>query len=362
MDLSLFKSQNEASKQFLIAFTAILWWDWLAMLPSEVRSFWRARWTYMKTAYMLKRVFWIEPLGLIYVVFITDVILAIRVWAIYDRNRKMGFALCTLLFIDLSLMIGAGTQIRPTLLPAELRDLLDFHGCIAGNYTEGQKGMVLVLSSVPLAMSTILLLLTLYRSYRLSKDCGGIKIPLLQKIVSSGTQVYAVILVSNLINVYFYAQSNPTIKAFGVPCCVVLSSVLSCRLALALFEPANPRPVTSWNDDRPGESSSLGQRITRSFRLRRDAVVRADDGARTRTGSGSGQRGTATRSGASVVPSLVVHLERNESDGSVKTEGKVGQVVVEDVSSRGEAGEARWSSMRDDERERRVSGDPSQNV
>ena len=53
--LETIRSQTIASHQYLIAWTTILVWDWLALLPSEYRYIWKARWTPLKIVFLLNR-------------------------------------------------------------------------------------------------------------------------------------------------------------------------------------------------------------------------------------------------------------------------------------------------------------------
>ena len=53
--LETIRSQTIASHQYLIAWTTILVWDWLALLPSEYRYIWKARWTPLKVVFLLNR-------------------------------------------------------------------------------------------------------------------------------------------------------------------------------------------------------------------------------------------------------------------------------------------------------------------
>jgi hypothetical protein len=51
----LVRSQNTAAKSFIIVWTAILYWDWLATLPLEVPYIWRAKTTPLKIIFLLQR-------------------------------------------------------------------------------------------------------------------------------------------------------------------------------------------------------------------------------------------------------------------------------------------------------------------
>lgn len=56
MDLDLIKRQTTAQIQDLIAFTAVMIWDWLSMFPAEYRHIWKApRFTPIRLVYIANR-------------------------------------------------------------------------------------------------------------------------------------------------------------------------------------------------------------------------------------------------------------------------------------------------------------------
>ncbi|GAA6060793.1 hypothetical protein JCM10212_005442 [Sporobolomyces blumeae] len=299
MDPALIKFQVQASNQYLIAFTAILIWDTLAMLPTEMRHIWQ----------ICKRVFWLETLCLVYVILATDIILAIRVYAMWQRTRSVGTMLVAMIFVEAGLLVGSATQVRPLILPDAFKEYLNFHGCVAGDFAPGMNFVPLLLASAPMVVNSILLFATVYRSYKVSRDCGGIKIPLLERMARDGLQYYVAITATNLVNIYFYAQSNPTIRDFNICASLVLSSVLSCRLALALFEPAaEPSTFAGQSDKpttfvRPGPSSSG---------LLRPRNGRADD----EEGCVRGRQGGRLDSTSTSLDPTTGQLERSENGGS----------------------------------------------
>ncbi|GAA5823347.1 hypothetical protein JCM5353_008242 [Sporobolomyces roseus] len=293
MDLNLYQRQIIASKQYLIVWTTLMYWDWFILFSKEYRHIIKARWTPLKVAYLLNRygtliggtastimvlatikpstcdrIHWIETLSLTLTVFITDVVLAIRIYAMYGRTKKALVALSTLLAIELAWMVGAGTQIIPVVVPVPIRRYIGLNGCVLGTYRPGSfEGIVTFYSCAPFCINTILLGATFYKNYRIQKETGK-SLPVMQRMLADGLQYYVVITVFNFLNLYFYTQDNPTLKGFNVPAVMVTSSTMSCRLALSLFD-TKPAAVASRNQtyQAPRTISTGGKRLSRTSRV-----------------------------------------------------------------------------------------------
>lgn len=54
-DFSLIRFQNDAANSYLIAWTAILFWDWLILVRLETVYIWKAKTTPLKIAFLLQR-------------------------------------------------------------------------------------------------------------------------------------------------------------------------------------------------------------------------------------------------------------------------------------------------------------------
>lgn len=54
MDLNLYQRQIVASKQYLIVWTSLMYWDWFILFHKEYKHIIKARWTPLKAAYLLK--------------------------------------------------------------------------------------------------------------------------------------------------------------------------------------------------------------------------------------------------------------------------------------------------------------------
>ncbi|GAA5952251.1 hypothetical protein JCM3765_001920 [Sporobolomyces pararoseus] len=255
------KSDIYASLIYLVVFTALAVWDWMILLPLEWRYIYRAKWSPLKVLYLFnrygvlvltsictalimsrvpqhicKRTAWIETFTLVYAMLITDAILMLRVYAVYDRSRTAAVSLGVLLAFEVSALIVAGAQTRPLILPPAITDYLVFPGCLAGQTSDRHgKGILWLLSGAPLIVNTVLLSATFYRNWKM-KQTTGRTVPIMQRLLRGGVQYYAAILVFNLLNCYFWLQSNPVMRSFNICANVVVSSIASCRLVLSLFD------------------------------------------------------------------------------------------------------------------------------
>ncbi|GAA6009769.1 hypothetical protein JCM11491_001092 [Sporobolomyces phaffii] len=258
--IATIRAQLDAADSYLIAWTAILYWDWLSTLPKEIEFIWRAKVTPLKVAFLAQRygtlvfmataatllladvptsvcskIFWLETLGLDYVLLSTDVLLSIRVLALYENSRKVFIGLLLLLVTEMSLLILAATQVRALKLPP----VLGVDSCIPGDPPGTNEQMALLFYVAPFVVNALLLLATFYRSWSITKQLQGVKLPILQHLVKDGALYFACITIVNAVNVYFYNQPYDAIKSFNVCAVVALSSALSCRLALSLHDKAS---------------------------------------------------------------------------------------------------------------------------
>lgn len=143
----------------------------------------------------------------------------------------------------MSLLILAATQVRGECTPPlpiwqrspsrdtalKLPPILGVNSCIAGDPpgTNEQMALLLyvlvfrippnkpsltaashVLSYVaPFVVNALLLLATFYRSWSITKQLQGVKLPILQHLVKDGALYFACITIVNAVNVYFYNRT-----------------------------------------------------------------------------------------------------------------------------------------------------------
>ncbi|GAA5958202.1 hypothetical protein JCM3765_002846 [Sporobolomyces pararoseus] len=248
-------------KEYAIVWFTVLVWDTLATLPSEWRYIHKAKWTPLKVMFLINRwytiaaqastaflllaplspntcrkIFWGFATDGIAVMFFCDCIIAIRVYAVYEKSRKMLYVLVAMLAADLGLMVGAATQLRPVIYSPELREALQFEGCAAaipnGKYT---WLISIIYWSPPLIFNFVALALIFHRNFELSRQAG--RIPILQRMLKDGLFFFSVIVAANLVNVILVAsQTSPALKNFNIPASLTLTSLMCSRLVLSLHQ------------------------------------------------------------------------------------------------------------------------------
>ncbi|GAA6060134.1 hypothetical protein JCM10212_001431 [Sporobolomyces blumeae] len=251
-------------KQLVIVWFTVLLWDTISTFPSEYKYIWKAsseaKWTPLKLAFLINRywtvcaqastallllapiapstcnkIFWGFATDGISIMFFCDCIVAIRVYAVYERSRKILVVLATMLFLDLGMMIGAASQLRPVVYPPQVLAALDFKGCAAAIPNSEFSWLISILYwSPPLLFNGIALGLILNRNLELSKQGG--RVPILQRMLRDGLFFFLVIMAANLINVVFAAQSNLAQKNYNVPAALTLTSLMASRLVLSLHQ------------------------------------------------------------------------------------------------------------------------------
>jgi len=55
LDIEGIRGQVVSQQQYVIVWTALLYWDWLALIPLEYKYIWKARWTWLKLIFLLNR-------------------------------------------------------------------------------------------------------------------------------------------------------------------------------------------------------------------------------------------------------------------------------------------------------------------
>lgn len=164
--------------------------------------------------------------------------------------------------------------------------------------------------SSPAWTNAILLGMTVYRSWKITRELDGIKLPILKRFVHDGVLYFIAITAVDLGNIYFISREplpffSPSdreiltdfyilsgssekaeaFKGFNTSASIVVSSTLSCRLALSLFDqkptstlslgpivsmptlhPIDPSRVQEVQDSPPGKSSRTQSRISQGWK------------------------------------------------------------------------------------------------
>jgi hypothetical protein len=146
-----------------------------------------------------------------------------------------------MLFIQAVYFAFIAAILGPHQFPEELSELVDFYGCFVEPRDEDKYEVIAgLLPIAPLFFDLVIVILTIHRSLMLKQRAGS-AMPLLRKIVGSGSFYFIVISVSNLANVVLYAVTNPgpSLETFHSGPSDALTSILCCRLVLSLFDPAS---------------------------------------------------------------------------------------------------------------------------
>ncbi|KAI1795290.1 hypothetical protein LXA43DRAFT_1108346 [Ganoderma leucocontextum] len=232
-----------------VACVAILTWDVFVTLADEVELIWKRRWTAAKFMYLIARYLpWLVQLALLainvngttglaftfrqcaswqivqgtllqVIVTTVDVILIIRVYALYDKNRF--------------LLLGVGT-----LFLAEIVALC----CLLANVTPRltYNDECYVTSSPPnfqyywvvsLAFETLLFLLTIVKFLDGLRN-GWARGLFVQQFITDGTWAYALIFLVMLVNMMLYKYIHSTLTGICYTWLLVVLSFAGSRLVL----------------------------------------------------------------------------------------------------------------------------------
>ncbi|GAA5930327.1 uncharacterized protein JCM15063_004775 [Sporobolomyces koalae] len=168
-------------------------------------------------------------------------VLALRVYSIFERSMRVGLVLAVFLVIEIGWMTYTSTQLVALQLPEYVRKIIDFQGCIA----IGGAGLATSISSAfwaaPLLFDGMILGLTLYKIVTTQRHAGG-KIPILQRILKSSILYYLPIAATHLVSTAMAALTRATLKSFNPPASLALTGILATRLVLSLFDTSNVNP------------------------------------------------------------------------------------------------------------------------
>ncbi|KAJ6574545.1 hypothetical protein B0H19DRAFT_1254235 [Mycena capillaripes] len=240
---------------YIACTTSILVWDWLSCLPKEWRTIWKpeAGWSPIKILYCLVRYYtlavlvvtgvwffanWSESSCARYVRILpgiavlidlsVELVLAVRVYALYGSSKKIGVFLIVLIAGFLGVMIAV------PILAFDYTRLPSWPGpCIVtGKASIAGPKFIIAFFASPMAFDMIMTALTLYKVMDHNRRGGSSS--LMKCIVRDGLFYFFAITSLNLLNVIFFIQGNELIQAVNAPMSIQISSVLCCRLILNL--------------------------------------------------------------------------------------------------------------------------------
>ncbi|GAA5830225.1 hypothetical protein JCM3766R1_002830 [Sporobolomyces carnicolor] len=261
MDAETIGRQLLASKELICSFLTVLLWDSLVSIPSERRRIWNQNWSMIKVSYLVNRywtilaqtgtaimmlshipanvcdrVFWIVMFNATSIILVCDFILAIRVWAVWERSRKIGAFLATALVSEAVLMIASSWQLNPVSFPLGFANAVNWHGCTAGNAPVATRHLVAMLFWTPtLLLNGASLALIFVKHVQLSRTSN--KLPIMERLLRDGLLYFIVAFVTDIPNMVFCSLKNqPGLDSiFAFPSFTIKSLVCS-RMVLSLLE------------------------------------------------------------------------------------------------------------------------------
>ncbi|EIN05351.1 hypothetical protein PUNSTDRAFT_127828 [Punctularia strigosozonata HHB-11173 SS5] len=281
--------------------TSILVWDWLACLPQEYQYIWKSRWTPIKFLYMMVRYYtfvvlivtdiwffgnWSEadcardlpilPGMAVLSDFCVELVLALRVFALYDHDLRVAAILGVLLAGFL------GTMIAVPVLAFDYVRLPSWPGpcLVTGKASIAGPKFIIAFYAAPMAFDFIVTALTLYRAF-FYINIKQTRSSLITTFIRDGVFYYVAISALNLINVIFFVQANKLIESINAPMSIQISMVLSCRLILSLRATRDRHPsaksfgstLHKWSDDfhitQPSDTMASSMTLSSPARARR---------------------------------------------------------------------------------------------
>ncbi|GAA6060135.1 hypothetical protein JCM10212_001432 [Sporobolomyces blumeae] len=253
------------TREYVIAFLTVLFWEFLATLPLEFRCVWKStKWTPVKSLYLATRywtvfaqiwcavmllghvsadfcsnAYWTVLVGGVGILLLCDSIVAMRVYAVWERDRRVLSLLLALLAGEVAGLVFSTSQLRAVRLPEQVADQIGFHGCSAGNPRMNHTIVALLFWTPTLIFNAIALVLIVWRHLALSRTSG--EVPVLRRLSRDGAFYFAVIVAADVPNIYFCIQNDPTLESTHIFASLVLKSVMCQRLVLSLL--ARPPPV-----------------------------------------------------------------------------------------------------------------------
>ncbi|KAJ8074758.1 hypothetical protein PM082_019083 [Marasmius tenuissimus] len=175
----------------------------------------------------------------------SEIILALRTWAIWGRNRKVLYSLVTVAIGSVIpaaiIVVKAVTtnQIRPLILP----ELAHLCSLIVSEITAA----FIVPYILTVHFEILTLVLSLYRIAKWRQNIPeNIRAPLLDTLWRDGIMYFTFMLLLSFMNIGLVLQSEaPQLRSGGANLQAVLHSMMACRIVLHLATSDNPRDITN---------------------------------------------------------------------------------------------------------------------
>ncbi|KAJ8074760.1 hypothetical protein PM082_019085 [Marasmius tenuissimus] len=175
----------------------------------------------------------------------SEMILALRTWAIWGRNRKILYPLAAVAvggITTAAIIIGksvATNQVHPLIIP-ELAHL-------CSTTWSDIRFAFIVPYVLTISYEILTLALSLYRITKWRQSMPeSIRAPLLDILWRDGVMYFTFMLLLNFMNIGLVLQSQaPQLRSSGANLQAVLHSVTACRMVLHLAMSNNPRDITN---------------------------------------------------------------------------------------------------------------------
>lgn len=259
-DLSKLGYWLHTSEKYMVGFLGISLWDSVATLPAEYRLIWKDRkWQPMKIAYLINKywnvmntltvipmvygnvsnarcgnIYWLLTVLVTFGTLVCDVIVGIRVYALYECKKYMLILLSILVAAEAGLMARTGSRLIPLSLPPLLADNFDYHGCTPINPVKNEKLNAVLYWAPSLLYNLQCLSLLVGRHVYLARKFKSTSI--LERLTRDGIIYFCVIVAVDVTSLYFSAQNNPGLTNINVYTSAVLKSLMCTRLILGLRE------------------------------------------------------------------------------------------------------------------------------
>ncbi|KAJ8515770.1 hypothetical protein ONZ45_g6859 [Pleurotus djamor] len=247
-----FLSIAQRTAYSLIAFACLLLYDHIITMSDEIQYVWSTPWGLGKVLFFLTRG-WICVAGLL----VAEVIMVLRVWAIYNQSRKMGvFLIISALTCIIIGGIMYGVFVKSTAIDTSsgFRELTSLRGCRFSAESNTSYISFLLLMTFEMLM----LLLTILKGINdlgpklnLSSSTSSF----LFKFYQDGVLYYTVLSAISLANVIVLLVADRHLAIILVSPQCALHSIFSARILLRLREDAHRR------DQIPTLTAPVGESI-----------------------------------------------------------------------------------------------------
>ncbi|GAA5958648.1 hypothetical protein JCM3765_006707 [Sporobolomyces pararoseus] len=231
------RNTTKADVYWLVGWTAVLLWDNIITISAAHRYLMKAKRTPMKGLYILNRYGTVifQSLCMMMVVLAVPMNLCRSIFWFQCFALVYVITLLFMLAVEIGLLVGTVSQLRPLVLTPGASIILDFQGCVAVAASPVTRKLSIIFWSTTLAFNTIIFGLTMWKSTSITKRIGQ-HVTIYKRFLKAGILYYSVILASNLACVIFYSlQTKKPLQTFNTPASVVLVSLMSSRLIVSLW-------------------------------------------------------------------------------------------------------------------------------